>query len=153
MTISRPRPRPDILVRGPEGYPIAVVEVKNLKDLSRDEAIELRHNLIEYGIPSHVPYFLLISQDVGFLWQGPKQENLNVPPDYEFPMDRVVTRYSTRKPGQRLYEPELEMLVLRWLTNLATKPQKNTEEPEKTLALSGFNESIKGATVLIEKEL
>ncbi len=72
---------------------------------------------------------------------------------YEFPMDKVVARYSDRKPGQRLYEAELEVLVLRWLTNLATKPQKNIEEPERTLALSGFIESIKDASVLIEAEL
>ncbi len=151
MAISRPRP--DILVRNPEGDPIAVIEVENLKDLSRDEAIELRHNLIEYGIPSHVPYFLLLSQDVGFLWKGTYHESLDAPPAYEFPMDKVVTRYSNKNPGERLYGAELEVLVLQWLTNLAMKPQMNSEEPEKTLALSGFNESIKGATVLIEEEL
>ncbi len=151
MAISRPRA--DILVRDLEGNPIAIVEVKNLKDLSRDEAIEMRHNLIEYGVPSHVPYFLLLSQDVGFLWKGTQHEYLDAPPMYEFPMDKVVARYSDRKPGQRLYEAELEVLVLRWLTNLATKPQKNIEEPERTLALSDFIESIKDASVLIEAEL
>jgi hypothetical protein len=151
MAISRPRA--DILVRNLKGDPIAIVEVKNLKDLSRDEAIELRHNLIEYGIPSHVPYFMLLSQDVGFLWTGTQHEYLDAPPMYEFPMDKVVARYSDRKPGQRLYEAELEVLVLRWLTNLATKPQKNIEEPERTLALSGFIDSIKDASVLIEAEL
>lgn len=147
------RPRPDILVRNPEGDPIAIVEVKNLKDLSRDEAMELRHNLIDYGIPSHVPYFLLLSQEVGFLWKGPRYESPDAPPSYEFPMDKVVARYSKREPGRRLYEAELEILVLQWLTNLSTKPQTNTEEPEKILALSGFNEAIKGASVLIEEEL
>ncbi len=151
MAISRPRA--DILVRNLKGDPIAIVEVKNLTDLSRDEAIELRHSLIEYGIPSYVPYFLLLSQDVGFLWKGTQHEYLDAPPMYEFPMDKVVARYSDREPGQRLYGAELEVLVLRWLTNLATKPQKNTEEPERTLALSGFIESIKDASVLIEAEL
>jgi hypothetical protein len=68
-------------------------------------------------------------------------------------MDKVVARYSKREPGQRLYSTELELLVLHWLTNLSTKSQKVTEEPEKTLALSGFNDSIKEAMVLIEEEL
>ena len=153
MTISRPRPRPDILVQSPEGDPIAVIEVENLKDLTRGEAIELRHNLIEYGLPSRVPYFLLVSQDVGFIWKGTQNEDLDAPPMYEFPMDEVVARYSNRTLGERLYGAELEILVLQWLTNLAAKPQTNTEEPEKTLAISGFNESIIGAVVLIEEEL
>ncbi len=68
MTISQSRPRPDILIRDPEGYPLAVVEVNNLPDLSRNMATELRHNLIEYGVPARVPYFLILSQDMGFLW-------------------------------------------------------------------------------------
>jgi len=68
-------------------------------------------------------------------------------------MNKVVARYLKREPGQRLYGAELELVVLQWLTDLALGTQKVVEEPEKTLALSGFNESIKGATILAEEEL
>ena len=151
MAISRPRP--DILVKSTEGDPIAVIEVENLKDLTRGEAIELRHYLIKDGLPSQVPYFLLVSQDVGYLWKGTQNEDLDAPPMYEFSMDEVVARYSNRTKGARLYGAELEVLLLQWLTNLAAKPPFNTEEPERTLAISGFIESISGAVVLIEEEL
>jgi hypothetical protein len=151
MAISRPRP--DILIKSPQGFPIAVVEVKNQQNLSRDVATKLRRDMVAHGFLPQIPYFLLTSQDVGFLWKEPKHVSFDAPPTYEFPMDKVVARYLKREPGQRLYGAELELVVLQWLTDLALGTQKVVEEPEKTLALSGFNESIKGATVLTEEEL
>lgn len=137
----------DLIIKNIEGNPIAVVEVKNLKDLSREEAIEMRRILLTHGFPSYTPYFLLLSQEIGFLWKDVKPNDLDAAPTYEFPMDKVVVRYSEGTPTRRLYGAELEWLVLQWLTNLATKPQRYSEEPEKTLAHAGFNDSIKGASV------
>jgi len=109
--------------------------------------------LIEYGVPARVPYFLILSQDMGFLWKEVKQADLDVPPTYEFPMDKVVTRYLKEDSGQRLYGSILELLVFQWLNDLATRPGNETEEPEKTLALSGFSQAIKDATILTEENL
>lgn len=108
--------------------------------------------MIAHGLPSRVPYFLLLSQDVGYLWKEPKQGNADAPPTYEFPMSPIVTRYLRRDPNERLYGAELELLALQWLTDLTLKPERDTEEPEKTLARAGFNEAIRGATVLLEEE-
>jgi len=109
--------------------------------------------MVAHGLLPQIPYFLLASQDVGFLWKEPKFVSYDTPPTYEFPMDKVINRYIKREPGQRLYGAELELIVLQWLTDLTQETQKNTEEPEKTLALSGFSKSIKGATVLAEDEI
>src|SRR5205085_9475212 len=147
MTISRSRPRPDILIRDSEGYPIAIVEVKNIQNLSQDVAMELRHNLIEYGIPARVPYFLLLSQDVGFLWKTSNHLDLDAPPNYEFPMDKIVTRYLKEDSERRPYGSILELVVFQWLNDLATNPGNANEEPEKTLSLSGFITSIKDAAI------
>jgi|SRR6266851_8946470 len=143
----------DILVQTPEGDTIAIVEVKNLRDPSLDEAIQLRRNLADYGVPVQVPFFMLLSQDIGFLWKDSKYENLDAPPMYTFPMGNVVARYSDRKAGERLYEAEFEILALRWLNHLTIGSQNSGEEPEKTLALSGFDEAIKGAYALFEAEV
>jgi len=153
MTMSRSRPRPDILVRDPDGFPIAIVEIKNRQNLSRDVATELRRSMVAHGLPARVPYFLLLSQDVGYLWKDVKQTDLDAPPTYEFPMDKVVTRYLKEDSEQRLYESILELLVFQWLNDLATNPGNVSEEPEKTLALSGFSQSIKDATILTEAYL
>ncbi|HVB23646.1 MAG TPA: hypothetical protein VNG51_17040 [Ktedonobacteraceae bacterium] len=149
MTTSRP----DFLIRNAQGYPIAVVEVKNRQNLSPDVAKKLRSNMVARGVPSQVPYFLLLSQDVGFLWNGTKQDNPDALPSYEFPMNKIVSRYFKDSSEKRLYGEVFELLVLQWLNDLMAGIQKASEEPEKTLALSGFNESIQGATIVPEEKL
>lgn len=143
----------DILIQSPDGDMIAVVEVKNLRDLTRDEAIQLRQSLVRYGLPAEVPFFMLLSQDIGFLWKDSTYENLDVAPAYTFPMQNVVARFSNRKPGERLYEEEFEILALRWLNFLTIKEYSRGEEPEKTLELSGFIGAIEGAYPLFEAEV
>ena len=143
--------RPNLVVQNPDGEFVAVVEIKNLQNLSRETATHLRHNFMIYGLIPQAPYFLLLSQDRGFLWKDAWLAGPDTPPTYEFPMDKVVTRYLKREPGERLYKPELVLLILQWLSDLAQGKQRISEEPEKTLALAGFNETIKEATVTIEE--
>ena len=140
----------DLVVQDVDGDPIAVVEVKNPQDLSLDVATEMHRNMLARGLPKHVPYFLLLSQDKGYLWKRSDNENPDSPPSYEFPMDTVVKRYE-KNPTHRLYNEVLEFLVLQWLIHLAENEQKGGDEPEQTLALSGFSDSIRGATVLFGK--
>ncbi len=139
----------DLLIENEKGNIIAAVEVKNLPDFTREEAIQMRHDLMEYEYLLPVPYFLLLTQDVGFLWNEGAQNDPNAPPAYEFPMKNVITRYDTKAPKERLYGSELELLVVQWLDNLIEKPSQHLEEPEKTLALSGFSDSIRNASVFL----
>lgn len=143
----------DILIQSSEGTYIAIVEVKNIKNLSPGEAVELRQNLIAYGLPYHVPFFFILSQDRGFLWKNSHDNQVVAAPSYDFPMENVVARYSNSVAGERLYGEVFEIIVFQWLTDLSLNPGLNTEEPEKTLALSGFNEAIKGATILLEASI
>lgn len=143
--------RPDILIQSPQGRPIAVVEVKNRQNFSRDIAKEYRRNLLTHGMYPQGPYFLLVSQDVGFLWTNTKENILDAEPSYEFPMKNVVARYLKREPGERLYKFELDLVVDQWLFDLTNGTQKTLEEPEKTLELAGFNQLIRGAKVVAEE--
>lgn len=142
----------DILIRDANGKTLAVVEVKNIQNLSRDEAMQLRRNLTDFGVPFQAPFYLLLSQDVGFLWKDSSYENLDVPPMYQFPMEDVVARYSHGKAGERLYGAVFEILALRWLNNLTSQPPIIDKEPERTLAQAGFINAIQGADVLLEGE-
>ncbi len=144
---------PDLVIKNLDGDPIAVVEVKGGTNVSADFAIEIRRNTLESGLPRHIPYFLVLSQDVGYLWKDSEENNSGTSPTYEFPMNKVIRRYSTKEPSQRLFETELEFVMLQWLTNLSTKPQEAIDEPEKTLARAGFSDAIKEAMVLIEEKL
>jgi hypothetical protein len=145
--------RPDLLIQDTNGHPIAVIEVQSRTNMSSDVATEIRRSILSRGLTTHVPYFLLLSQDKGFLWMDAQSNSFDNAPNYEFPMNGVVGRYSKRNPEQRLYQTELELLILQWLTNLSSKPQQVNEEPERTLELTGFNDSIKDAMVLIEEDL
>ena len=114
--------------------------------------MQLRRNLADFGIPFQAPFYVLLSQDVGFLWKDSSYENLDVPPMYQFPMEDVVARYSHGNAGERLYGEVFEILVLRWLINLASQLPSIDKEPEKTLARSGFLVAVQGADVLLEGE-
>ena len=62
-----PTIQPDMVITNSKGELIATIEIKNMTDLSRQEAAEIRKDLLEYGLPDQAPYFLLLSQDTGFL--------------------------------------------------------------------------------------
>src|SRR5207253_2266346 len=106
------------------------------------------------GLPHQIPYFLLLSQDTGFLWNEIGQRRLNTSPTLEFPMNDVVRRYLPNvNTKERLRGTELEFLVLQWLIDLTGGAQEANQEPEKSLALTNFLDSIRGATVIAEASL
>ncbi len=146
--------RADILIRSPDNRIIAIIEVKNRQDLSRNIAMILRRNMMAHGLLPQTLYFVLLSQDIGFLWKGSEQENLQAPPAVEFSMKQIMDRYLPEmNPEERLRGAELELLVLQWLTDLTWGSQETIEEPEKSLAPSKFLEAIQGATVTAEAQL
>ena len=141
----------DFLVRSQDGQPIAAIEVKNPQELSRDDAASLRRNMLAHGMLPRTPYFLLLSQDTGFLWNESGHKTLNAPTAYEFPMGEVVRRYLPEGDAkERLRGSQLELVVLQWLLSLTSSSQEVKAEPEKSLAPSGFLDSIKGATIIAE---
>ncbi|MSQ14330.1 MAG: hypothetical protein EXR50_00485 [Dehalococcoidia bacterium] len=143
--------RADIVIRSSNGSPICVVEIKNLKNLSREDAMELRSNMIAAAMLTNVSYSMILSQDKGFLWKESKQKKPNSPPLLEFPMDNVVTRYLPYITKQnRLRETELELIVLGWLSELVIAPPAAETEPEKSLDSVGFRQAIKRARITAE---
>jgi hypothetical protein len=144
-------PYADIVARNAEGNTIAVVEVKNRENLSKDVAIDLRRNLIMHGLVPVAPYFLLLSQDSGFLWKDMGLAALDAPPTQEFSMRPVLQRYLPQMESEnRLGESILELLVLQWLNEIAIDGRESPEEPERLLATSGFLDSLRDATILVE---
>jgi hypothetical protein len=89
---------PDLLVQDPDGQFVAVVEIKNLQNFTKETATILRQNPMKYSILPQIPYFLLMSQDKGFLWKEAWQEGPDTPPDYEFSMDNTP-RFCTSIPA------------------------------------------------------
>lgn len=139
----------DILVRTPGGQSVLVAEIRNRQNLSQGVAVALRRNLASHNLLPPSKFFLLLSQDVGFLWSTADSSVPDAPPTVEFPMVNVVSRYLRgAQPQDRLRQSELQMLVANWLEDLAGPAPKVADEPEKTLEQTGFLKAIQGATVL-----
>ena len=142
--------KPSILIEDSDEKLIAAVEAQSRLDMSEDLATYTRSRMFEYGLSAHIPYIMVLSQDRGFLWKDNPSTNGDRPPDYEFPMDSVIARFSKSEPGKRLIKWGLEDLVLHWLTNLSFKPEEMREgEPEETLARAGFTDAIHDAMVVM----
>jgi hypothetical protein len=138
----------DILVRNPRGESILVAEIKNRQNLSPSVATALRRNLAAHNLLPPAAYFLLASQDFGYLWRAADLSLPDTPPTAQFPMSDVIARYlPSLGPHERLRETELELLVLMWLQDLAGSTNKSSLDPEGTLATTGLLEALRGSTV------
>jgi hypothetical protein len=147
--------RADILVRSPNGQAVAAVEVKNREGMTRQHAVEFRRNLVVHSVGiRRLPFFLLVSQDVGFLWSATTSVALESPPDLEFSMLPVVNRYvSWLRAGERLSGVQLELVVKGWFVDLALTGLPPIEEPDVTLAKAGFVDAIAGASIVTDGQL
>lgn len=133
----------DLAVQSSSGDRIAPVEVKNQQNLTVEAATERRDNLLaDNPLGLHPRFFLLLSQDAGYLW------DLDAPapgPVAVFPMSKIVRRYlPSFADGQRLVERQLNLAVIPWLWDLVDGAVEVAEEPESTLADTDFLRATKG---------
>lgn len=133
------RSRTDVLVLDAHDRPIAAIEVKNHPDLKARAATAIRRNLFAHGVVAPVDYFLLVSQDVGYLWGPTKRDTTDVQPDLSFPMSPVLGRYSVEPTASgRLFSSQLELLVSSWIQELTSPTSRAEGEPELSLERVGF---------------
>jgi hypothetical protein len=145
------RVQADLLIQDKQGRVIAVVELKNRLQFSPQLAAELRRNMIVHGLGELKPYFLILSQDKGYLWKP--NDSVNAMPSYSFSTSSIFPSNISELIGsRRLPERELEFFVLQWLTELTKRPvQVGAHENE--LARSGFLDAIRDAVILTEAQL
>lgn len=141
--------QPDIAVRAANGELVAVVEIKAGAALSLDIARQLRSNLASHDLLPHSAYFLLTTQDGGFLWLPHPQPWLDALPNLEFSMKPVIARYLHGADAERwLWEGELVLIVADWLSDLNLGLGDPQLEPERSLAASGFLDLMRSADVV-----
>lgn len=138
----------DLLVRDRAGRPVAAVELKNRQTLTREIAMQLRRNLLAHDVPGDVPYFLLLSQDVGYLWRATDAPDGLAPPSREFPMQAVMARYAGRaRASERLRKAEFASIVFRWLQALTRAAGEARDEPERALQGVGLVDAMRGGSI------
>jgi hypothetical protein len=151
--VSTFQTRADLLVQAADGNIVAIVEVKNLEGLTAEIAATVRRNLVAPGRADWwSPYFMVVSQETGFLW-----DQRTLPPDpaplptTEFPMAPVVEHYlPSFVGGPRLRGSQLELAVQQWLSDLAWNAEDRPRAPDATLARTGFMELVRGGRVSSE---
>ncbi len=141
--------RADISISTPHGRPLAVVEVKNLPQLSQGSAIELRDALVEQ-LPRSIKYVLVVSQTRGFIWQREEDR-----PPYREPevldMTPVLREYLTdAELSRHIRGAELELVLSHWFGDLArgrvTRPGAIADDGPFVRFLS----DIRGAQINLE---
>ncbi|WP_281890529.1 hypothetical protein [Paenibacillus sp. YYML68] len=142
----------DILIKDDDGT-IAVIEVKNRKNLNIEDAKKIRRNIIAHqSLKSK--YFVLVSQEYGYVWDNEKSHQLLDNPLISFSMQDIVSRYYRHMDTyeNRLRGNELELIVTQWINDLVrAKESRNfTSEPELKLVEGGFIDTILGARVVSE---
>ncbi len=121
---------PDLIINDKSGQLVAVVEVKNRQDLTPDLAAKLRRNLLAHDALPQSPYFLLLSQEKGYLWTPKEEMDIEALPAYEFSMLEVLNAYlSEELTGRRLRGDELEIVVSYWLSDF-TGPDSHSQRPQ-----------------------
>ncbi len=116
-----------------------MVRILNTRNLQPQDGNDRDAYMRITGGPAQ--YFLLISQDVGYIWN----EQKDTPAQLD--MAAVMRRFiPTINSGYRMFGVDLAELVSFWLTELATG-LGGDEEPERTLAGIGFLAQVRGSTV------
>ncbi len=142
--------RPDLLIKGRDDEVIALVEVKNPRPFSRDTALDLYRDIAD-RTSVDAPYFLVLSQTLGFLWQSNALHLQQLAPAAEFSMQSVMARYAPNlASGERLRGRELDYIVFRWLSTLTAGPTDGRTEQEVSLAKTGFLTAIHGRSIVFE---
>jgi hypothetical protein len=141
--------RADIVLRAVDEDIVAVVEVKNPVHLTANIAAKFRRDLMaDARLGIRIPFFLVISQDVGFLWNQEANPSPAAEPTREFPMHSVVAHYAGRfGRDDRLTGRELEPIVALWLRDLATAHPERPKPADALFADTRFLERIRGASV------
>lgn len=145
----------DVLILDQMGWPIAMVEVKNRQGLTAEVAAAIRRNLVSHGLMiQQVPFFLVVSQDAGFLWMQRQPQHPLDPPTVEFPMHPVVNHYVRwLAKDERISGSALEYVVANWLADQSLGEGPDLPETTEPLSETGFIEAIRGATVRINERV
>lgn len=141
--------RADIVVRAPDGRIVAIAEINNRIDLNSNVAVDFRRDLIaDNQLDPWIPFLLVISQDVGFLWDRGASGQPFVNPSASFPTSSILEHYLPwYDPAKRLSNEEVQHTVARWLRDIASNESGRPTDVDASLMKTTFLEAMHGASV------
>ncbi|MGH2487609.1 MAG: hypothetical protein ACRDHE_16530 [Ktedonobacterales bacterium] len=145
--------RYDLVVRNDHGNLVALVQIKNAKSFPIEFATLLAGQMLEDGALAEIPYLMVLSQEVGYLWHNATTGTITPASAVQIDMTAVLDRYLQDDRDRRLIEAELVLRVQQWLIELSLGRIMPTSEPDRTLATLGFLDAIRGGLVTGESYL
>jgi len=111
----------DMLIRGEDGQLIAAAEVKAYQGLTSAVAIDLRKTLIEHNALPRNIYFLLVSQDNGYLWKEDNAPNGDQPPIAAFSLSEPFSTLAKREADRRRLSKSLNDVLRDLLRSMSNQ--------------------------------
>ena len=140
----------DIAVVDRGRVPLLVVEIKARKGGTVGWASQFRRGLLEHGFVPASPYFLLVTADDSYLWNGTEgeQEPTVVPTSKLLgpyvPAGHVQGDFALGTPST------LELLTTTWLSELTDGLTRQGPDVERTLRESGLLDTVRGGHVELQ---
>lgn len=139
--------RADLVARAQNGRVTALVEIENPRELAAETATAFRRDLLaDNRLDLAVPFFLMVSQDMGVLWQNDADPFAK--PTIQFPLVQVVAQYwPWLDPAERLPELTLEPVMSRWLIDLALRAPDRPVDADRFFDGTNFLDAITAAAI------
>lgn len=139
----------DILILGADDRPLAVIELKNLPDLSPATATALRDAVVEsFGEPP--PYVVVASQDKGYIWAYDR-ESRQFGAEETADLQPIFRSYgSLVRTTSRLRRSELQLLLSGWLTDVSRYLDEGWPNTRKDGVFGDFLSKLRGARVILK---
>ena len=138
---------PDLVIRRPDAAPIAIIEVKGAGDLSPERAKGIFESYLAAVGDVPPAFFLVVSPQRGYLW---KKDALRTDrsANAEFDTNDVFRDYlDPRDEAEVPRGRTLELVVFRWLLDLASGIRSPHTQADEQLRQTGFTDSIRDADV------
>lgn len=137
----------DLVVRNAHGNLIALVEIKNAKSFPVEFAASLATQMLEESGLRDIPYLMVLSQEIGFLWLNATAGAIDSEHVVRLDMTPVLDRYQREDRTQWLTDAVLTLRTQQWLTELSMGNVQSGAEPERTLDSLGFIRAIRAGYV------
>ena len=125
-------PRTDLTLYDRHGRPRVAVEVRHRRGTTSDWAAKLRRNLLAHGDLAAADYFLMVTPDRFYLWQGAGTALEAIPPTYDGESRSFFAPYLERAgiDPETVSRPAFELTVAAWLGDLM-RAGRDAQIPER----------------------
>lgn len=129
-------------------------EIKNRVGTTPEWASQYRRNMLVHGQWPYVPFFLLATPELFYLWaNSPKNHwTTSIPPDYIIEATSIIDPYlqGVGLPLGHISSQSLELIVFSWLSELIQRSSASSAVSPDWFVNSGLQQAIKDGNVVHE---